>query len=524
MKNLDGKDTEDRADPPSLQLKIYEKIPIPDLPVIFPHKKLSFRIIDTVRLDVATILGLLAYFINYKFENISSSPGVESTGYPYGVNANQGHEIAKNVVLVIRLIMSAIVLDIIAITALVIYVTRVVLGYKQTRDRYQLLVNRTLYEKTVASGFGSVYFLLDASEQQLYKEAVLAYAIILQAENNEVTAKSVGNDCESFVFKVFNKKIEMPMDKVKSTLSRLGLVTEKSVDDEVVLKAIPCCQAYEILRQRGSECIFILSFPQKFHCTIFSLAFFSVGKMKLEEEDRSPKMKLLHGTILRYFGTGKAGELPISSIFEVVEVDLAKESPEQNLMFEGVYWLAIERHGKTIQVHGGRGCEIIWRLGLLEDRISPGILQQFNQVKLTEKTACLPLSLFAAEEQGFSCSFTGEKKMFVKDLEMKSRYYEADCRILEWMHQAVGASKIKQESAVLLLVSLGSFKLFPTFCCYLLHLLRARKDATQVVANLQRQQVHSRLIACDYLEANIDLMDTLINRVRHLYSMCEVLF
>nr|XP_016506019.1 PREDICTED: putative MO25-like protein At5g47540 [Nicotiana tabacum] len=40
--------------------------------------------------------------------------------------------------------------------------------------------------------------------------------------------------------------------------------------------------------------------------------------------------------------------------------------------------------------------------------------------------------------------------------------------------------------------------------------LETRKDATQVVANLQRQQVQSRLIACDYLEANIDLMDILI--------------
>ncbi|CAH1448211.1 unnamed protein product [Lactuca virosa] len=39
--------------------------------------------------------------------------------------------------------------------------------------------------------------------------------------------------------------------------------------------------------------------------------------------------------------------------------------------------------------------------------------------------------------------------------------------------------------------------------------LEARKDATQIVANLQRQQVQSRLIACDYLEANIDLMDIL---------------
>ncbi|VVB12742.1 unnamed protein product [Arabis nemorensis] len=38
----------------------------------------------------------------------------------------------------------------------------------------------------------------------------------------------------------------------------------------------------------------------------------------------------------------------------------------------------------------------------------------------------------------------------------------------------------------------------------------ARKDATQVVANLQRQQVSSRLIASDYLQSNLDLSDVLV--------------
>ncbi|KAL5549614.1 hypothetical protein UlMin_004845 [Ulmus minor] len=52
---VDEKDTGQRVDVPSLQLKIYERIPIPELPV---------------RLDVATILGLLAYFIIYKFVNV----------------------------------------------------------------------------------------------------------------------------------------------------------------------------------------------------------------------------------------------------------------------------------------------------------------------------------------------------------------------------------------------------------------------------------------------------------------------
>ncbi|KAL8160795.1 hypothetical protein V2J09_012284 [Rumex salicifolius] len=40
--------------------------------------------------------------------------------------------------------------------------------------------------------------------------------------------------------------------------------------------------------------------------------------------------------------------------------------------------------------------------------------------------------------------------------------------------------------------------------------LETRKDATQIVANLQRQQVNSRLIASEYLENNKDLMDILI--------------
>ncbi|URE48717.1 hypothetical protein MUK42_14537, partial [Musa troglodytarum] len=206
-----------------LQLKIYEKIPIPDLPVIFPHKKLSFRILDTVRLDVASLLGLLAYFINYKFENIASSP-------------------------------SAVLLDVIAISALIIYLSRVVLGYKQTWDRYQLLVNRTLYEKTLASGFGSVHFLVDASEQQQFKEAVLVYAILLHPETYQISSrKNIKDSCEKFMYDRFEEKIEMPVNKVVDTLMRLGLMSEISVQGNIVLKVLPFSEAFETLRKRWTE-------------------------------------------------------------------------------------------------------------------------------------------------------------------------------------------------------------------------------------------------------------------------------
>ena len=41
---------------------------------------------------------------------------------------------------------------------------------------------------------------------------------------------------------------------------------------------------------------------------------------------------------------------------------------------------------------------------------------------------------------------------------------------------------------------------------------QTQKDVTQVIANLQRQKVDSRLVASEYLEANSDLLDILMSR------------
>ncbi|OEL18812.1 hypothetical protein BAE44_0020170 [Dichanthelium oligosanthes] len=195
----------DKSEMLPLQLKIYEKIPIPDL---------------SVRLDIATVIGLLAYVVNYKFESLASSP-------------------------------SAFLLDIVATSALLILVFRVALGYKQTRDRYQLLVNKTLYEKTLASGFGSVYFLLDASEQQQYKEALLAYAMLLCRKKYQVSSRaSIRDTCEQFMYEKFKAKIEMPIDKAMETLLRLGLVIELPSNGGSSVIGLPCSEAYEILRSR----------------------------------------------------------------------------------------------------------------------------------------------------------------------------------------------------------------------------------------------------------------------------------
>ncbi|KAJ1415572.1 Mo25-like [Sesbania bispinosa] len=57
----------------------------------------------------------------------------------------------------------------------------------------------------------------------------------------------------------------------------------------------------------------------------------------------------------------------------------------------------------------------------------------------------------------------------------------------------------KEDTFRLLIISLPNLK------------LGARQDATHVIANLQRQRVNSRLIASQYLENNLDLVDVLIH-------------
>lgn len=210
-----SKSEQGNDDMPGLQLHTYTKIPVPDLKVVFPNKKLSFRLLDTVRLDLASLAGLVAFLVSHKFDDLLSSP-------------------------------SAFALDVIASVSLLLYVTRVTLGYKQTADRYQLLVNKTLYEKTLASGFGVVHFLLDASEDQIFKGAILVYTVLL-LEGQALSVKKLANLCERYLYNNFKEQVEMPMQEIMGFLLRLGLVVEDSAS---FVSALPDGEAVAALKQQ----------------------------------------------------------------------------------------------------------------------------------------------------------------------------------------------------------------------------------------------------------------------------------
>jgi hypothetical protein len=139
---------------------------------------------------------------------------------------------------------------------LIIYVTRVTLGYKQTADRYQLLVNKTLYEKTLASGFGVVHFLLDASEDQLFKGVILVYTLMLfDGRSKSMSTQKIANLCERYLYSNFKEQVEMPMQEIMGTLLRLGLSTSRWQGYCCIEEAVAC----SYIKAVNLECTVIYS-------------------------------------------------------------------------------------------------------------------------------------------------------------------------------------------------------------------------------------------------------------------------
>eukprot|EP00898_Chlorokybus_atmophyticus_P006564 jgi/Chlat1/6909/Chrsp52S06585 len=168
----------------------YKDIPMADLKVVFPDNRLRFRIADVIRVDLSVAAGLFLAAYPFRFRNPDS--------------------------------LQALALDIAAISTVVLWGGRALLEFKRSWDRYQLFNNRTLYEKTVASSFGVVHVLVDASEDQQFKLVVTAYCMLLQAEH-ALSAQELAWRCETFLAEAFLENVTFTECEPVEALLRLGL-------------------------------------------------------------------------------------------------------------------------------------------------------------------------------------------------------------------------------------------------------------------------------------------------------------
>ena len=182
-----GKETPDHESR-AVHIKAFRGIPMADLEVVFPEKRISMQPVDLVKLVITGTVGL--------------------------------------VVVATKLIFASVFNPVMAAAALATiagYAAKVFMGFKVSRDRYQHLVTQSLYHKNQDNDLGVIFYLMDSLEDQEFKEAVLAYYFLWQ--QGELSEAELDRRCEAHLKQQFGADVDFEVDDALRKLHREGLIT-----------------------------------------------------------------------------------------------------------------------------------------------------------------------------------------------------------------------------------------------------------------------------------------------------------
>ncbi len=171
----------------SIHIKTFRDIPMADLEVVFPEKHISMKPLDLAKLLITGAIGV----------------GVAS---------------AKLLVAAINPLLAAV-----ALTTVAGYASRIFFGFKASKDRYNHLVTNSLYHKSLDNDLGVIFYLMDALEEQEFKETVLGYFVLWR--EGDMTEGELDRRCEALLYEKFGMETDFEVRDALAKLERDGLVT-----------------------------------------------------------------------------------------------------------------------------------------------------------------------------------------------------------------------------------------------------------------------------------------------------------
>jgi hypothetical protein len=169
-------------------VKAFRDIPMADLEVVFPAKRISMEPVDVIKLAVIGAVGFVAVLFKLVFTA------------------------ALNPLLLFA-----------ALFSVGGYAGKIFVGFKAAKDRYHNLVTQSLYHKNLDNDLGVIFYVVDALEEQEFNEAVLAYFIL--SHDGEMTQNKLDACCERYLKQHFDVEVNF---EVNDALAKL--VREKIVD------------------------------------------------------------------------------------------------------------------------------------------------------------------------------------------------------------------------------------------------------------------------------------------------------
>jgi len=174
----------------SIHIKQFRDIPMADLEAVYPEKRLSMKPVDLIKLGITALIGIAVLASRFIFKAAMLGP----------------------------------VFAIVALATLVCYSAKVIVGWRNSRNRYEQLVTHLLYDKNLDNDLGVILSLMDSLEEQEFKEALLAYYFLWR--EGPLNLSQLDGKCERFVKDQFDVEVDFEVDDALDKLIAESLVTE----------------------------------------------------------------------------------------------------------------------------------------------------------------------------------------------------------------------------------------------------------------------------------------------------------
>lgn len=204
-------------DPGCIVLKVFKRVPINDLETVFPNAIPRMSTTDKLLFWVPGIIGGISLLSTKVIPALLKMDAAYQSGETIDLlnsktDLNQG---------------------LIALGILVAYLFRQYNNFVNKKIKYSKMLSDSLYFKNLGNNSGAFFSLLNASEEEVLKETLLAYAFLNRSEN-PLTAEDLDNQIESWFLTKLNTNLDFDVNDALLKLKNIGLGIETNGKWEVI--------------------------------------------------------------------------------------------------------------------------------------------------------------------------------------------------------------------------------------------------------------------------------------------------
>jgi hypothetical protein len=198
-----------------LHIRLFKIVPKLDLETIFPNTSPQMRNLDKIKIFAPLVGGLVTLGLKFGPLLIGAGTGDTSMSVLGGL-----------------------------LSALGMYILKSYMSYQKTRERYQTQVSKDLYFKGQANNAAVLNMVVDLSEEQEVKEALLAYIFLHVEAEKRYNEEQLDDRIEGWLMDTFGYDIDFEVDDALDKLVDLRLLIK--AEDET-LSVLPISEALAVL-------------------------------------------------------------------------------------------------------------------------------------------------------------------------------------------------------------------------------------------------------------------------------------